>query len=76
MAFLKRVSVMASAMLGFLLIFMVIWFRYGGNPNEIIMILMGCFWLGVALIAIVPAKKPGSKAPHGKGVQLKPRKPK
>lgn len=75
MAFLKRVSVMASAMLGSLLIFMVFWFRWGGNPNEIIMILMGMFWLGVAAIAIAPAKKAGGKTPHGRGVQLKPRKP-
>lgn len=75
MAFLKRVSVMASAMLGLLLIFMVFWFRWGGNPNEIIMILMGMFWLGVAVIAIVPAK--GKKeGKTGRGVQLKPRKPK
>ena len=74
MAFLKKVLVMASAMLGSLLILMVFWFRWGGNPNEIIMILMGMFWLGVAFIAIAPVKKkPDGKT--GRGVQLKPRKP-
>ncbi len=71
----KRILVMASGLLGLLMISMVVAFRWGVDPSEVTMVISGLFWLGVACLALTPAKKKVAKAPQGKGVQIKPRKP-